>query len=68
MRNVRLASFLGASAEVLLYFVLVGLGPSIAGLGYLLVRGPGPTGLKTWPATRFSGPSRPSGLWASRFS
>ena len=42
MRNVRLASFLGASAEVLLYFVLVGLGPSIAGLGYLLVRGPGP--------------------------
>mgnify|MGYP000039750467 CR=1 FL=1 len=46
MRNVQLASFLGASAEVLLYFVLVGLGLLIAGLGYLLVRGPGPTRLE----------------------
>lgn len=46
MRNVRLASFLGASVEVLLYFLLVGLGLFTAGLGYLLVRGPGPTRLE----------------------
>ncbi len=43
MRNVRLASILGAALEVLLYFLSVGLGLLITGFGYLAVRAAGPT-------------------------